>query len=68
MKFVKLHRNGGEVLVNMGFVTEAYNFTDENSHRKGILYFNFEVDGMQACIKVDESLDEIYEKLSGNGE
>lgn len=64
MKFLKLHFDGKEVLVNMSIVSEIYNLPDQE---KSILYFNFvdfeAISEEQASIKVDESLDEIYEQL-----
>lgn len=65
MTFVKLHSNGREMLVNMSTVTEIYKMIGDG---KSDLYLNFEVGGEQAHFKVDESLDEIYEKMKGNGE
>lgn len=65
MKFLKLHNNGRKVLVNMSTVAEIYDMPDQ---KKSVLYLNFELKGIelreQARIKVDESVDEIYEKLN----
>lgn len=67
MKFVKLHQGGEEVLVNMSTVSEVYRARDNES--RNTLYFNFtDDDGGQFFITVDESLDEIYEKVNGGGE
>ena len=63
MKFVKLHQNGREMLVNMSTVTEIYNVIGDS---KSDLYFNFAEGGEQVRLNVDESLDEIYEKVKGN--
>ena len=62
MKFVKLHYNGREMLVNMSTVSDIYRVTSD----KSVLYSNFELGGVQAKIEVDESLDEIYEKVKGS--
>ena len=64
MKFIKLHYNGRETLVNMSNVTDIHRVPGD----KSILYLNYEAGGGQAHIKVDEPLDEIYEKLKGSGE
>lgn len=67
MKFVKLHQSGEEVLVNMSTVSEVYRAGDNKSRSQ--LYFNFtDDDGGQFYITVDESLDEIYEKVKGSGD
>ena len=58
MKFVKLHQSGREILVNMSTVTDIYMIDN-----KCQLFLNLAVDGDQAHLKVDESLDEIYEKV-----
>lgn len=65
MKFVKLHNEGREVLVNMSTVTEIYTHK-VTGYSKSALYLNFEVDGEQVHLNVDESLDEIYEKVKGD--
>lgn len=65
MTFVKLHQNGYEILVNMSTVSEIHQY---NGSDQSTLYLNFVVDGEQANFKVDETLDEIYEKMKGNGE
>lgn len=64
MKFVKLHQEGREILVNMATVSDIYRLTND----KSVLYLNLEVGGDQVQLKVDESLDEIYEKVKGSGE
>lgn len=62
MKFVKLHQNGREILVNLYTVTEVYR---KRKNDRSILYFNFVADsGDQAHVTVDESLDEIYAKAN----
>lgn len=62
MNFVKLHKGGVEVLVNMSTVSEVYHAGDNENMSK--LYFNFsDGDGMQVSIIADESLEEIYEML-----
>lgn len=67
MKFVKLYQDGLEVLVNMSTVSEVYRSCDDENESR--LHFNFANDeGMQISITVDESLDEIYEKVNGNGD
>lgn len=63
MKFIKLHQGGREILVNMSTVTDIYS---QSGDRKSIMYFNFEVGGDQVNFNVDETLDEIYEKVKGN--
>ncbi len=64
MKFVKLHQGGEEVLVNMSTVSEVYRACDNENESR--LYFSIAADdGMQISINVDESLDEIYEKVKG---
>ena len=66
MKFIKLHYNGRELLANMSLVTDIHK---EMNCDKSILYLNFlDDDGVQAAIAVDETLDEIYEKLKEKGE
>ena len=66
MKFVKLHQNGREILVNLCAVSEIY---QNHEGEKSILYFNFTIDSSeQSHFTVDESLDEIYAKANGNGE
>lgn len=61
MKFVKLHQKGNEILVNMRIVSDVH-----RSHESGksALYFN---GSEQVSLTVDESLDEIYEKVKGGG-
>lgn len=61
MKFVKLHQEGREILVNMDTVSDIYRLTDDMS----VLYLNFEVSGQQVQLKVDETLNQIYEKVKG---
>lgn len=61
MKFVKLHQEGREILVNMDTVSDIYRLTND----KSVLYLNFEVGGDQVQLKVDETLDQIYEKVKG---
>ena len=58
MKFVKLHQEGREILVNMDTVSDIYRLTND----KSVLYLNFEVGGDQVQLRVDETLDQIYEK------
>ncbi len=65
MTFVKLHNNGREMLVNMSNVTDICNAIGDS---KSVLCLNFAVGGEQAHFKVDESLDEIYEKVKANGD
>lgn len=65
MKFVKLHQNGREILVNLSLVSEVYTQTVKN---KSNLYLSFDSEGEQVYLQVDESLDEIYAKSSGCGE
>lgn len=60
MNFVKLHKDGVEILINMDTVAEIYRWGDSG---KSVLYLNSVIEGEQAHIIVDESLDEIYEKL-----
>ena len=60
MKFVKLHQSGREILVNMSTVTDIYMIDN-----KCQLFLNLAVDGDQAHLKVDESLDEILKKVNG---
>ena len=57
MKFIKLHKNGLALLVNLSTVTEVYTAVDNKSR----LYFNFAADGEQENFTVDESIDEILE-------
>lgn len=59
MKFIKLHKEGREMLVNMDTVSDTYRLTDD----KSVLYLNFEVGGVQVQLKVDETLNQIYEKV-----
>lgn len=61
MKFVKLHQEGREILVNMSTVSDIYRLTND----KSVLYLNFEVGGDQVQLRVDETLDQIYEKVKG---
>lgn len=62
MKFVKLHQNSSEILVNMCIVSEVYHAREN----KSILYLSVTNDrGEQVSMTVDESLDEIYEKANG---
>lgn len=61
MKFVKLHQEGREILVNMDTVSDIYRLTND----KSVLYLNFEVGGDQVQLRVDETLDQIYEKVKG---
>lgn len=56
MKFVKLHIDGQEILVNLSTVSEVYPVARIN---KSILYFNFATEGGQVTFRVDESIDEI---------
>ena len=63
MKFVKLHQNGHEMLVNLNTVSEIYQHTGSD---QSTLFLNFIVDEEQAHFKVDESLDEIHAKMKGN--
>lgn len=65
MKFVKLHQNGREILVNLSLVSEVYPQTVKN---KSNLYLNLDSEGEQVYLQVDESLDEIYAKANGCGE
>lgn len=62
MKFVKLHQEGREILVNMNNITDIYRLTND----KSVLYLNLEVGGDQVQLKVDETLDQIYEKVKGS--
>ena len=64
MKFIKLHRNGREMLVNMSNVSDIY----ATSVGKCELFLNLAVGDDQVRIKVDESLEDIYEKLKEKGE
>lgn len=59
MKFVKLHDDGREMLVNMNAVTEVYKVDDD----KCVLYLNLAENGEQIHFTVDETLDEIFEKI-----
>lgn len=61
MKFVKLHQEGREILVNMATVSDIYRLTND----KSVLYLNLEVGGDQVQLKVDETLDQIYKKVKG---
>ena len=61
MKFVKLHQEGREILVNMSTVSDIYQLTND----KSVLYLNLEVGGDQVQLRVDETLDQIYEKVKG---
>lgn len=61
MKFVKLHQDGKELLVNLSNVSEVYKTETD----KSLLYFNSVIEDEQVSITVDESLDEIYEKVKG---
>lgn len=61
MKFVKLYQEGREILVNMDTVSDIYRLTND----KSVLYLNFEVGGDQVQLRVDETLDQIYEKVKG---
>lgn len=61
MKFVKLHQSGREVLVNVSNITDIYTLTND----KSALYLNFAIDKEQAYITVDETLEEIHEKVKG---
>lgn len=65
MSFVKLQYNGIERLVNMSKVSEIYRASGSN---KSTLFFTFEAAGEQVFIHVDETLDEIYEKVKEKGE
>lgn len=49
----------------MSTVTEIYTHK-VTGYSKSALYLNFEVDGEQVHLNVDESLDEIYEKVKGD--
>ena len=60
MNFLKLHKDGVEMLINMDSVIEIYKWGDRG---KSVLYFGSVIDDEQVHIIVDESLDEIYEKL-----
>lgn len=63
MKFVKLHQNGHEILVNMSTVSEVYRAHESD---KSTLYFNFTFGSCdQVFFTVDESLDEILAKANG---
>lgn len=65
MKFVKLHNEGREMLVNLCTVSEVYQVLGSD---KSSLYFNFTgAEGAQVFLTVDESLDEIYAKSNVNG-
>lgn len=59
MKFVKLHQNGRELLVNMNNIAEVHTTRDYDS----LLYFNFVTGDDQVSITVDESIDEILELI-----
>ena len=61
MKFVKLHQEGREILVNMSTVSDIYRLTND----KSVLYLNFEVGGDQVQLRVDETLEQRYEKVKG---
>ena len=61
MKFVKLHQNGREMLVNMSAVSEIY----APSVGKCELFLSLAVGDEQVYFEVDETLDEIYEKVIG---
>lgn len=58
MKFVKLHQNGKQLLVNLSNVSEIYTMNNKSG-----LQFNFAVRDEQESISVDESLDEILELI-----
>lgn len=61
MKFVKLHRNDQEILVNMSNISDIY----ETSDGKCDMFLNLAVGDEQVHLKVDESLDEILKKVNG---
>ena len=61
MKFVKLHQDGRELLVNFSLVTEVYPIAGTPSSK---LYL-IAAEGEQVVIEVDETLDQIYEKVKG---
>lgn len=61
MKFVKLHYNGREMLVNMSNVSDIYATSDGKCE----LFLNLAVGDEQVYMKVDESLEDIYEKVNG---
>lgn len=61
MKFVKLHRDGRELLVNFSLVTEVYPIAGTPSSK---LYL-IAAEGEQVVIEVSETLDEILEKVKG---
>ena len=61
MKFLKLHARKKDVLINMELVTEIHSMI------KGGCSLSFNTmtnDGEQACIEVDENMDEILELLA----
>lgn len=60
MKFVKLHQEGREILVNMNNITDIYMLDN-----KCQLFLNLAVGDEQVQLKVDETLEEIYEKVNG---
>ena len=62
MKIIKLHQSGRVILVNLNNATEIYTYVNNESE----VFFNFAVNDEQVSIVVDESLDEIYEKIKGD--
>ena len=63
MKFIKLHKNGLELLVNLMNVAEVYPY----GNNKSVLHFNFAVDREQESIMVDESIDEVLDLIKQVG-
>lgn len=60
MKFIKLHQDGRELLVNFSLVAEVYpKAGTPNSN----LYL-IAAEGEQVVIEVSETLDEILEKVN----
>lgn len=60
MKFIKLHQDGRELLVNFSLVTEVYPIAGTSSSE---LYL-IAAEGEQVVIGVSETLDEILEKVN----